>query len=102
VRFAHGGEGVGGFARLGDGDDQVAAADERVAVAELGGLLDFRVDVGEVFECVFADEAGVERGAAADHDNALDFRKVAGRGAHAGEDGGAEVEIEPAADGVGE
>ena len=101
VGLAHGGQGVGGFAGLGDGDDQVAAAEDRVAVAELGGLLDFGVDVGQVLEGVFADQAGVQRGAAADEDHAAEFREIARRGAHAGEHRGAEVEIEAAADGVG-
>lgn len=77
VCFADGCEGVSGFAGLGDGDDEVAAAEDGVAVAEFGGLLDFRVDVGEVFEGVFADESGVEGGAATEEDDAGDFRQVA-------------------------
>ena len=102
LRLAHGGQGVGGFAGLGDGDDEIAAAEDRIAIAELGGLLDFGVDVGEILERVFADQSGVQRGAAADEDHAVELGEFARRGAHAGEHGGAEVEIEAAADGVGQ
>ena len=102
VGLAHGGQGVGRFAGLGNGDDQIAAAEDRIAVAELGGLLDFGVDVREILERVFADESGVQRGAAADEDHAVELGQFARRGAHAGEHGGAEVEIETAADGIGQ
>ncbi len=45
VSLTHGGQGVGRFAGLGNCDDQIAAAEDRVAIAELGGLLDFGVQV---------------------------------------------------------
>ena len=45
---------------------------------------------------------GVERGAAADEDDAVELRQIARRGAHAGEHGRTEIEIESAADGVAE
>ena len=102
LRLAHGGQGVGRFTGLGNGDDQVAAAEDRIAIAELGGLLDLGVDVREILERIFADEPGVQRGAAADENHPAELREFARRGAHAGKHRGAEIEIEAAADRVGQ
>ena len=46
--FGHfdGGEGVGGFARLGYGDDDVVGRQDRVAVTEFAGVFDFDWDTG--------------------------------------------------------
>ena len=69
LRHAHGGEGVGGLAGLGDADDQIALAEDRVAVAELRGDVHVDGDTGPLLDRVAPDQAGVERGAAGhDHD----------------------------------
>ena len=69
AREAHGGERVGGLARLGDADDDVALAQHRVAVAVLGGDVHLDRDARPLLDRVAADEAGVVRGAAGhDHD----------------------------------
>ena len=41
-------QGVGGLPRLGDGDDQAVLIDQRVAVAELAGVLDLAAQPGEL------------------------------------------------------
>ena len=54
---AHGGERVGGLARLGDADDEVARADDRVAVAVLGGDVHLDRDARPLLDRVAADQA---------------------------------------------
>ena len=54
--LADGRQGVGGLARLGDADDQRALVDDRIAVAELGGVLDLDRDPGQLLEHVLADQ----------------------------------------------
>ena len=71
LRQAHGGERVGGLARLGDADDEVARPDDRVAVAVLGGDVHLDRDARPLLERVAADQAGVVRGAAGDDDDAV-------------------------------
>mmetsp|Transcript_9771 Transcript_9771/g.22976 ORF Transcript_9771/g.22976 Transcript_9771/m.22976 type:complete len:347 (+) Transcript_9771:137-1177(+) len=65
-----GGEGVGGLARLRDGDDDVRLVHDGVAVPELGGVLDLDGDLGEVLDHVLAGEGRVPRGAARADDDA--------------------------------
>ena len=57
--FAHGRQGVGGFAGLADGEKQGVVVDYRGAVAELGGILDLYRDAGQLLDHVFADHGGM-------------------------------------------
>ena len=71
ARQPHRRQGVGGLARLGDPDHQVAGADDRVAVAVLGGDIHLDRDPCPLLDRVAADEARVIAGAAGnDHDPA--------------------------------
>ena len=71
--LAHGGEGVGGFAGLGNGDDEVGGVDDGIAVSELGRLFDFGKDSGKVFDGVFSNKAGIHGGAATDDEDAVEL-----------------------------
>ena len=71
LRQAHGRERVGGLARLGDADDEVARADHRVAVAVLGGDVHLDRHARPLLERVAADQARVVRGAAGDDHDAV-------------------------------
>lgn len=53
------------FHRLADGKDEGVFVDGGIAVTELAGVVGFGGDAGELFHQVFADHAGVERGAQA-------------------------------------
>lgn len=97
IRLAHSGEGIGGFSGLGNGDDQIAAADDGIAVAELCCLLHLGGGIGQILEGIFADQAGVQGSATADEHDAMDLGEVARGAAHAGKHGGAEREVEPPA-----
>jgi hypothetical protein len=70
LRFPHGSECVRHLAGLGDGDYEIAVIKDGIAVAELCGLLHFRIDIGKVFEGVCTDHRRVQRGAAAAHHDA--------------------------------
>lgn len=98
--LAHGGEGVGGFAGLGNGDDKVGGVDDGIAVSELGRLFDFGKDSGKVFDGVFSNEAGIHGGAATDDEDAVEFGKFARVEVEPGEEGAAAIGIEAAAQGV--
>ena len=66
---AHRGERVGRLARLRDADHEVAGADDRVAVAVLGGDVHLDRHARPLLDRVAADQAGVVRGAAGDDDD---------------------------------
>ena len=68
---------VGGLAGLADGDHDRAVVDDRIAVAELAGVLRLGRDAGQVFEEELADQAGVERRAAGREDDVLGLRQLA-------------------------
>ena len=69
LRLLDRGQRVGGLAALGDGDDQVAGADDRIAVAELARQIDLARDARRALDQELADQAGVVRGAAGEqHD----------------------------------
>ncbi len=76
--FAHGTEGVCGFATLADGEEEGVAVEGAILKAELAGEVCFCGDEGVVFEHVLADHAGMEGGAAAEDDDALDVTELAG------------------------
>ncbi len=59
-----GGQGVGGLARLGDGQRQGPWRQGGLAIAELRGYLHVDGQAGDPLEQVFADQAGVAGGAA--------------------------------------
>ena len=79
---------------------EVTAIDQRVTVAEFGGGLDFGRERGEFLEREITDHAGVQRSAAADHDDTLQVEEFAGAGANAGQDRGAVQQIQTAPEGV--
>ncbi len=68
----HGDERVHRLARLAHRDDEGAVVDDRVAVAELVRELDIDGDPRPGLDGVLADEARVGRGAAGEHDDAVD------------------------------
>ena len=72
AREPHRGERVGGLARLRDPDHEVALAQHRVAVAELGGDIHLDRPPRPPFDRVAADEAGVVGGPAGDDHDAPD------------------------------
>jgi hypothetical protein len=80
-----GGERVGRLARLAHGDDDRAFIDDRVAIAELAGVLDLGRDFAEVLEEVLADHRGVEGGALPEQDDAAGANEIAGVVRHAAE-----------------
>ena len=72
ARVADGGEGVGGLARLGHGNDERCRRDDGVAIAELAGRLDLGRDASPTLNKVLGNKAGVVAGAAGDHVDAVD------------------------------
>ena len=71
LRDPHRREGVRGLAGLGDADDEIPGADDRVAVAILARDLDLDGHPRELLDRVAADQARVERRAAGDDDDPL-------------------------------
>lgn len=65
-----GGKGIGGFATLGDGKDDIIGADDGIAVAELGGILYLNWNLAEGLEELLANEACVPAGATGNDDEA--------------------------------
>ncbi len=63
---------VSAVLRLGDADDEVGAAEDRVAVADLGGDFDLRGELGERFDPVASGHGGVGAGTAGEEVDALD------------------------------
>mmetsp|Transcript_23515 Transcript_23515/g.69444 ORF Transcript_23515/g.69444 Transcript_23515/m.69444 type:complete len:212 (+) Transcript_23515:460-1095(+) len=63
-------ERVGRLPRLRDCDEHVLPAEDRVAVAELRGVLDLARHPRQVLQQVLPNQARVVRGAARDHDDA--------------------------------
>ena len=76
LREPHRGQRVGGLARLGDADHEVALAHHRVAVAVLGGDVHLDRDARPLLERVTADQARVVRRAAGDDDDPLDLAQA--------------------------
>ncbi len=72
ARQPHRRERVGGLARLGDPEHEVAGADDGVAVAVLGGDVDLDGQPRPLFDRVAADQPGVVGGAAGDDHDPLD------------------------------
>src|SRR5690606_26923521 len=59
-----GGQSVGGFAGLGDDENQSLVRDDGVSVAELRSVFHFHRNAGKFLDKIFADFGRVERGAA--------------------------------------
>ncbi len=78
AREPHRGEGVGRLARLGDADDEIARADDRVAIAVLGGDVHLDGDPRPGLDRVPAREPGVVAGAAGDDDDAAHLSGLLG------------------------
>ena len=75
---ALGGGGVGGFAGLGDGDDERAAAIERFAIAVFAGVFDFDGNAGEFLNHELAAKPGVAAGSAGHDGHAMQFGDIFG------------------------
>ena len=81
LRVAQRGQGVGSFARLGDGDHQRARVGHRVAVAVLAGHFHLGRDLGDALQPIFGGAAAVIAGAAGEDQhriNALEHARRAG------------------------
>src|SRR5207245_1904037 len=79
------------LARLGHGDHERLRADDRVAVAELGGEVHLGGEAREALDHGAADRRGVERGAAGDEYDALEGADRGGVEVHVGQDDGARL-----------
>ena len=83
--MAQGGQGVGGFARLADGDHQATRVGHRVAVAVFAGHFNLGRDVGHALQPVLGGATAVVTGAAGQDEHRVDVlehavRVVAGLG----------------------
>ena len=67
---------VGGLARLGDGDDEGLAVEDRIAIAELAGQLDLDGQAGPVLDRVLGEHARVIRGTARHDEHLVDVAQV--------------------------
>ncbi len=72
----HGGQRVGRFAALRNGNHDVALRNHGVAVAEFGGVLHFHRNAGQVFNQVLGHQAGVPGSAAGHDDDALGIHEL--------------------------
>ena len=70
--FAQRRQRVGGFAGLRDDDRRACSADDRVAIAVLGAVVDLDRQAGELLDEELADEAGVPGRAAGQNRDPLD------------------------------
>ena len=93
---------VGRFTRLGDGQHDVVRMDDGVAVAEFRSVLHLYLDAAEILEEVFADHAGVPRGAARHADDAAGVQEPLLVVENAGEDDIRSLDVDAAADTVGD
>ena len=92
LAVAQGRQGVGGLARLRDGDGQRSGPQGRLAIAEFRGDLDVDRQVGHLLDQVLAQQAGDIGGAAGDDLDALQLGEVqlagdrgaGGQGVHIG------------------
>ena len=100
LHLAQGGQRVGRFAALRDGEQQRVVSQRRIAVAELAGVFDFDRNAGEFLDQILADQGRVPARAAGGEDDAVDRAQLLRRQVQAAEDGGRFVAIQPAAHGV--
>ncbi len=71
--FAFGGERVGGFAGLADGDREAVLVDDGIAIAEFAAVIDFDGKMRQPLDHEFAGKPGVPAGAAGDD---FDFAEI--------------------------
>ena len=100
ARLAHGGDGVGGFARLGDENRQIAGAGERIAIAELAGVIHFHRQLRQPLDHELAGQSGVPAGAAGGDVNLLQLAEVVLGDVHLVEEDFAGIERDAAQRGI--
>ncbi len=98
--FLLGGDGVGGFAGLGDDEAEVAGVGDGVAVTVLGGVVDVDGDAGEALDHELAGEARVPGRAAGGDGDAGGVAEVGLGDGHVGEEDLAGFERDAAEGGV--
>ena len=98
--FAQGAQGVGGFAGLGEDEQDGVALQGGVAGGKFVAELDFHGQVGQFFDEVFADQGSVPTGAGGADDDALDGAQFGRRHVQTAEAGGGPFKINPSAQGV--
>ena len=72
LHFAQGGQRVGRFAALRDGEQQRVVVDRRIAIAQLAGVFHFDRNPGQLLDQIFADQRRVPAGAAGGEHDAVD------------------------------
>lgn len=100
--FAEGGEGVGGFAALADGDDERVLTERAVEGAEFAGDFGISGEEGGGFDHAGTGHACVECGAAADDADAVDVVEGARGEPELVEVSGAVVVVETAVERAGD
>src|SRR6266404_5108751 len=98
--LTHRGQGIGGLARLGDGQDDGIAVHGRVAVAELAGVLDLDRDAGKLFEEIFAYQGSMVAGAAGGQEEAIGLAELLAVNIEAAEVSAGITVGQPAAHGI--
>ena len=93
-------ERVDRFAGLAHDEEERVAGERRVAITELGGVIDLHRHAGESLDEVLGYEAGVPSGAAAEKYKAVDLAEIDGAEVQAAEFGGATILREATAHGV--
>ena len=89
-------QGICGLAGLRDGDYHIVRVYDRLAVPELGSVLDLNRDAGEFLDYVFAYQAGVPGSTAGADDKPLGSQQLVSMVDDAGELDGAELRVESA------
>ncbi len=84
-RKPDGGQRIGGFARLRNGDDQRTRFQARVAIPELAGEICFHRDIGEIFQQQLAVHPRMIGRAARDDHDARKVFEVVGRQGESGQ-----------------
>ena len=98
--FALGGEGVGGFAGLGDEEADGERVGDGVSIAILGGVVHVAAEAGEALDHELAGEAGCQRGSAGGDGNLRGVVEIFLGDGHVGEEDVAGVGGDAAENGV--
>ncbi len=86
-------ERIGGFAALADREDERVVRHWRIAMAKLARVFDFDWNVGQMLDEIFADHAGVQRGAATGKHDSTDVAQLLRRHVQTAEFGRAFLQI---------